>query len=257
MKNKTLKIFIGILFALVTLSLLEAPAHAANVKLSQINNGGGFTDSTDQLVAVRSGTTDELVTLVTSGNSSTFGTTTGTLTSGDCVKIDSNGNLIDSGGTCGGGSSTVSVLAQSNAQVSHTGDTNETTLVDYTLPANTLPANGTLRINVLWSKTLNSTGTVTFRIRYSTITGTAYYNFSTSTATGNTSTILLIQANNATNAQKGAGGGSAAGLGNTGTALLTSAVDTTAISHIVFTSQNASAGDTGSLEGYAIELLHP
>lgn len=39
-----------------------------------------------------------------SGNTSTFGTTSGTLTNGDCVKIDASGNLIDAGAACGGGS---------------------------------------------------------------------------------------------------------------------------------------------------------
>lgn len=45
-----------------------------------------------------------------SGNSTTFGTTNGTLTNGDCVSIDSHGNLIDAGGPCttGGGGGTVS-----------------------------------------------------------------------------------------------------------------------------------------------------
>jgi hypothetical protein len=40
-----------------------------------------------------------------SGNTTTFGTTTGTLASGHCVSIDANGNLIDAGGICsvGGG----------------------------------------------------------------------------------------------------------------------------------------------------------
>lgn len=45
-----------------------------------------------------------------SGNTTSFGTTTGALTNGHCVSIDSNGNLIDAGGACttGGGGGTVS-----------------------------------------------------------------------------------------------------------------------------------------------------
>lgn len=37
------------------------------------------------------------------GNTTKFATSTGTLTTGDCVKIDANGNFIDNGSTCGGG----------------------------------------------------------------------------------------------------------------------------------------------------------
>jgi hypothetical protein len=42
-----------------------------------------------------------------SGNTSKFATTTGTLTSGDCVKIDASGNFIDAAQTCGGTASVV------------------------------------------------------------------------------------------------------------------------------------------------------
>lgn len=37
-----------------------------------------------------------------SGNTSTFATTSGTLTSGDCVKFDASGNLVANGSGCGG-----------------------------------------------------------------------------------------------------------------------------------------------------------
>jgi hypothetical protein len=35
-----------------------------------------------------------------SGNTTTFGTTSGSLTSGDCAKFDVSGNIVDSGGAC-------------------------------------------------------------------------------------------------------------------------------------------------------------
>jgi hypothetical protein len=41
-----------------------------------------------------------------SGNTATFVTTTGTQTSGDCVKIDASGNHIANGSACGGASAT-------------------------------------------------------------------------------------------------------------------------------------------------------
>lgn len=37
-----------------------------------------------------------------SGNTTTFATTSGALASGNCVKIDANGNLVDYGASCGG-----------------------------------------------------------------------------------------------------------------------------------------------------------
>jgi len=36
-----------------------------------------------------------------SGNTTTFGTTAGTLIANDCLKTDSNGNIVDAGGACG------------------------------------------------------------------------------------------------------------------------------------------------------------
>lgn len=38
-----------------------------------------------------------------SGNTSKFATTTGTLTNGNCVKLDANGNFVDAGAACGTG----------------------------------------------------------------------------------------------------------------------------------------------------------
>ena len=51
-----------------------------------------------------------------SGNTTTFGTTSGALNNGDCVSIDANGNLIDAGGPCttGGGGGTVSPSTANN-----------------------------------------------------------------------------------------------------------------------------------------------
>lgn len=39
-----------------------------------------------------------------SGNTTTFGTTSGTLTSGNCAQFDANGNIVDAGAACGAGS---------------------------------------------------------------------------------------------------------------------------------------------------------
>lgn len=42
-----------------------------------------------------------------SGNTTVFGTTSGALTSGNCLKSDASGNIVDAAATCGGGSGTV------------------------------------------------------------------------------------------------------------------------------------------------------
>lgn len=313
--------------------LICAPAWGANVKLSEIASGAGININTDKVVTVRSGASDVLTTLATSasvdttnasnissgtlntarlpspftsgtasGNTASFATTTGTLTNGHCVSIDSQGNLLDAGGACttgGGGGTvsagtagqltyyassgstvaglnvgsglsisggtitalagapTVSVLAQSNVQVSHTGDTAETTLVDYTLPANTLPANGILRITTLWSRNSGGTGSNTPRIRFGGISGTVYGTQTNATTQPAQSWQNFIYANNATNSQKGpiANNGNPFNV-NVGP-LITSTLDTTSAQHIVFTVQLANSSDTGNLEGYIIELLHP
>lgn len=72
---KMQKILLSI--ALLSTALFSMPAQAANVKLSQIANGSGVNTSTDQCVAVRSGTTDVLVSLGTAAgvNTGTGGAT--------------------------------------------------------------------------------------------------------------------------------------------------------------------------------------
>ena len=59
-----------------------------------------------------------------SGNTTVFGTTSGTLTSGHCVQFDSSGNLVDAGGVCttgGGGGTVTSGTANSLAYYATTG----------------------------------------------------------------------------------------------------------------------------------------
>ncbi len=62
-----------------------AAPSGATANLPLFNNGsGGFTNGTR------------------SGNTTVVATTTGSLTNGNCVKIDASGNLIDAGAVCGG-----------------------------------------------------------------------------------------------------------------------------------------------------------
>ena len=73
------------------------------------NGGTGGTSYTIGLPLIGNGT-GAIAQGTRSGNTTTFATTTGTLTNGDCVSIGSGGNIQDAGGACtiGGGGGTVS-----------------------------------------------------------------------------------------------------------------------------------------------------
>lgn len=142
------------------------------------------------------------------------------------------------------------VLCRNAAAASHTGDTNETTIATCTVPANSLGANGRLRVYSVWGYT-NSANAKNLRVRFSTISGTAYAEVAPTTSTA----IVLafdIANRGATNSQVGkpTASGSASG-----TAAITSAVATTASTTLVFTAQLASAGETITLESSIVEVL--
>lgn len=98
---------------------LPATAGAANAPL--LSGGGGST-------AMTWGTR--------SGNTTSFGTTSGAFTSGNCLKSDASGNIIDSGGACGGSSYTPGVDAVASCGVDNTGVTDTTTALNTCLTNN-------------------------------------------------------------------------------------------------------------------------
>jgi hypothetical protein len=101
-----------------------APSGSANTPL--FNNGsGGFTNGTR------------------SGNTTTVATTTGTLTSQDCVKIDANGNLIDAGAACGsgGGGTAGSPLFSSTADGANNALSSDTSIIGTGTGSKTTAAN--------------------------------------------------------------------------------------------------------------------
>jgi hypothetical protein len=73
------------------------------------SGGTGGTTWTVGAPLLGNGTSPMTVGSVT-GNTTIFATSTGTLTSGDCVKIDANGNFIDAGAACGSGSGGITAL---------------------------------------------------------------------------------------------------------------------------------------------------
>ena len=147
----------------------------------------------------------------------------------------------------------VRVLARSAVAVSHTGTTDETALATITVPANTLGANGRLRVTATWSYT-NSANNKVPRIRFSTISGTAYF-ASTQTTTAVMRAQVEIANRNATNSQVGGVSAGQGGWGNTGNALITSAVDTTAETTVVISGSLATSSETITLESYLVEVV--
>lgn len=144
------------------------------------------------------------------------------------------------------------VLAASAVAVTHTGDTNETALATITVPANSLGANGVLRITAVFSMT-NDASTKTARIRYSSITGTIY-NTTPVTTSASVTMLRFIANRNATNSQ--VGGGSTTQFAATSAVAVTSAVDTTAATTVVLTGELADGTDSITIESYVIEIFY-
>jgi len=141
------------------------------------------------------------------------------------------------------------VLAHSATQVSHTGDTNQTTLVTVSIPGRMLGSGGVLRVTSTWTRT--SAGTTTFRIRY------------------NGSLILAVAVSGngvyrdqrdminrgATNSQVVSSGAMTGGWGTASGSLTTLTVDTTQTYDLNFQVLLSNSADVGALESYIIEYL--
>jgi hypothetical protein len=149
------------------------------------------------------------------------------------------------------------IIAASNVQVSHTGNTTETVLATIAIPAGVMGLNGVLRVTATWGHT-NSANNKTLRIRAggTGIDGTAYI-----TGAATTTVVTRAQAHigNRNSASSQVGGSPAinASFGSTSVALPTSAIDTTAAFNIYITGLLASSGETVSLENYIVELIIP
>jgi len=144
------------------------------------------------------------------------------------------------------------LIAGSAVQVSHTGDTNKTTLATVTIPANIMGSNGFLRISAIWGF-VGTAGAKTCTIEFG---GTAYINSAFGATALSARSEPIIANRNATNSQVGFATGQV-NFSSTTTGVTTSAVDTTANVSLIFTVQLANSGDTASLEGYLVELLSP
>jgi hypothetical protein len=146
------------------------------------------------------------------------------------------------------------IIAASGLALTNTGDTVENTLATISIPANSLGANGFLRIISLWSYTAN-TNTKTVRVKFG---GTTFSSIVHAAGTATTSQFLtLIQNRNATNSQVGAGSTTTGIQTSAVPAVVTSAIDTTAAVDLVFTAQCVTAGtDSIVLERYTVEVCY-
>lgn len=143
------------------------------------------------------------------------------------------------------------VLGYGHTQLSHTGDTNVTTLATVVVPANAMGPNGIIRVNSTWTVSPTSANNKTVRVRFGggLIVGPV---LTTNTLTSQT---RWIANRNATNSQVSSfnPGDNSYGV-NAGT-FVTLAIDTTAAVNIIFTAELATAGEQINLETYYVELL--
>lgn len=176
--------------------------------------------------------------------------------SGDCT-LSSSGSA-----TCTKSSGNYTCYTPAGANhttdVSAGADTNDDVLYDYALPANSLLANGYIRIDAQWTTSSGNTNARTPKIYWGGTGGTVGQTYagggtaSFSLNTGASSTVVgyinqvVIQNRNATNSQTFQTAG-LQGLGAETVANQTASVDTTGVVHITATCSKASSGDTCTL----------
>lgn len=194
-----------------------------------------------------------------SGNTTAYVTTTGTQTSGDCVKIDASGNHIANGSACGGGSSP---LLYSGGLVTVNSNTaNTATLFTYSLASGTMAINDCVRIVAAFKHTTGATASTymlnfgaTALTIYAGTVNTTYHSFEIAICNGAATTAqqwmsitgLLYDS------------GSRIYFNNTETnSYLTSAENTNSGSPIVISmTVAADSVATNAYTGYGFKVLH-
>jgi len=139
----------------------------------------------------------------------------------------------------------VQILDRYNQQLSHTGDTNETTKRTVTVPGGLLGTNGSLEISGLLSAGANNANGKNARIRFG---GTIFSNVSLASALSFMLSAPIVIANrNSASSQIGTTVGSSIVSGSSGS-LPTGAIDTSADQSLTFTLQLGNGTDTVSWE---------
>lgn len=159
---------------------------------------------------------------------------------------------VGSGAITAGSGGVPYVLAASGVAVSTTGNVVENILATVTIPANSLGANGIIRIFTIWTHT-NSANAKTCRVRLGDIGG-AIYDQQVLTTTLTTRSMRWIMNRNATNSQIG-GFPTGIAFATSSVAIVTSSIDTTAPTELVFTGQNSVGSETITLESYFVEIM--
>jgi hypothetical protein len=134
-----------------------------------------------------------------------------------------------------------------------TGTTNETALATVTIPAGAMGANGAVMIQTSWSYT-NSANTKTLRIRLGGASGSVHFAFP-ATTTATFSDLRRIRNRNSASSQVCSQATVAQGIGSSGAAIATSAVDTSVAVDLVISGQLALGTETITLESYEVWLL--
>jgi hypothetical protein len=149
------------------------------------------------------------------------------------------------------------VVCSSGVAVSAPADTTEAVLYTCAIPAGAMGPNGTVRLAALITFS-NTVGTKDFRIRFSGISGTSYFNVPgfTNGQGGGLSVWAEITNRNSATSQVGRAWGLNANAGTHGGVISTSAVDTTTAQTIVVTGKKGTAGDTITLERAVVEVLY-
>lgn len=143
------------------------------------------------------------------------------------------------------------VVGQGAVQVSHTGNTSETTLATVTIPAGAMGANGRVRITATWGYT-NNANNKTVRIRFG---GSQVF------ASANTTTVqqraqVEVANRNSESSQVGGVGGGSTGFGSSTTALGATTINTAAAVNVTFTGTLADGADSVSIESYLVEVFY-
>lgn len=141
------------------------------------------------------------------------------------------------------------VLQQSGVAVSHTGDTNETTLATATLPAGAMGVNGQVIIEATYAFTGTNSKTPRVKFGGTVVAGLAV----TTSLSGNFRTRIANR--NAANSQVWMPPGLSTHFGITSVTVSTSAIDTASAVTILFTGQLTNTGETISLQSYQIRVF--
>lgn len=142
-------------------------------------------------------------------------------------------------------------LGRSGVAASVTGTTAETALATVTVPAGLLGLNGGLTIFTAWG-VLNTANNKTPRVRFGGIAGTPFYSRASTTLVSISFVTRLRNRNSASSQVGGAPAGISVGLGESGVAVTTSAVNTAVAQDVVISAQLGLGTESMSLENYEV-----